>query len=94
MENRQRGIIATVAAALLCGCPGFFALCWGSLSAIVSFVPGAEIDIGGSSDPRSALYTGLGALCVGILFIAIPVAIGFFTLRKRPDTTLDFPPTS
>jgi len=67
----------------LCGCPGLLALCWGSLSAVVSFVPGADINIGGSSDPGSALFAGLGTLCVGILFIAIPVGVGFYTLRKK-----------
>jgi hypothetical protein len=95
MNNKNTGMIATVAAALLCGCPGLLALCWGSLSAVVSFVPGADINIGGSNDPSSALYAGLGTLCVGILFIAIPVAVGFFTLRKKPETApIDVPPTS
>jgi len=94
MDKRQTGIIATVATVLLCGCPGLLAFCWGSLSAVISFVPGADINIGGSSDPRSALFAGLGSLCVGILFIAIPVAVGFFTLRQKPIVdTLNTAPT-
>ena len=93
MDKRQTGIIATVVTALLCGCPGLFAFCWGSLSAVVSFMPGADINIGGSSDPRSALMAGLGSLCAGILFIAIPVAVGYFTLRRRSDETTELPPT-
>jgi len=28
---------------------------------------------------------GLGGFCVGIIFIAIPIAVGFFTLREKPD---------
>jgi hypothetical protein len=103
MDKRQTGIIATVATALLCGCPGLLAFCWGSLSAVVSFVPNADINIGGSSDPRSALFAGLGSLCVGILFIAIPVAVGFFMLRQKPTVdamntaptvTDDLPPST
>lgn len=94
MNNKNTGLIATIAAALLCGCPGLFALCWGSIAAVVSFVPGADIDIGGSSDPTAALFSGLGALCLGLLFVAIPVAVGFFTLRKKPDTFQEIPPTS
>ena len=94
MNNKNTGMIATIAAAVLCGCPGLFALCWGSLAAVVSFVPGADIDIGGSSDPRAALFSGLGTLCVGILFLAIPIAVGFFTLRKKPETFQEIPPTS
>ncbi len=93
MNNKNTGMIATVATALLCGCPGLLALCWGSLSAVVSFVPGADINIGGSNDPRSALFAGLGSLCAGILFIAIPVAVGYFTLRNKPEATDELPPT-
>jgi hypothetical protein len=84
MNNKNTGIIATVATAFLCGCPGLLALCWGALAAFVSFVPGANIDIGGSSDPQSALFTGLGALCAGVIFIAIPIVVGVVTLRKKP----------
>ncbi|MBI3360747.1 MAG: hypothetical protein HY023_06515 [Chloroflexi bacterium] len=83
--NRRTAIIATVAAAVLCGCPGLFGCLWGVIAAGVSFVPGADINIGGSSDPQTALQTGLGAACVGLILIAIPVAVGFFTLRKKPD---------
>ena len=89
MDKRTAGIIATVAAVVLCGCPGLFSLCWGALAAFVSFVPGANIDIGGSNDPRSALVTGIGALCVGVLFIAIPFVVGYFTLRRRGTEVID-----
>lgn len=84
MENRNTAMIITGVTALCCGCPGLFSVCWGALAATVSFVPGADIDIGGSSDPQAALLTGLGSLCIGILLIAIPIAVGFFTLRKKP----------
>jgi hypothetical protein len=86
MKNKNSGMIALIAAVLLCGCPGLLASCWGGLTAVISFMPGADINIGGSSDPRSALLSGLGTLCVGILFIAVPVAVGFFALRKKPET--------
>ena len=89
MDKRQTGIIATVVTALLCGCPGLFSICWGGIAALVSFMPGADIDIGGSSDPTMALATGLGALCVGVIFVAIPVAVGFFMLRKKPAAALE-----
>lgn len=86
MNNKNTGMIALIAAVLLCGCPGLFAICWGAVAAAVSFMPGADINIGGSSDPQAALLSGLGSLCVGVLFVAIPVAIGFFTLRRKPET--------
>jgi hypothetical protein len=84
MDKKTTGIIATVIAALLCGCPGLVSLCWGVIAALVSFIPGANIDIGGSSDPKRALATGIGALCLGIVFIAIPIVVGVVMLRKKP----------
>ncbi len=85
MDKKTTGIIATIAATLLCGCPGLFSLCGGALFAIVSRFPGADIDVFGSTDPSSALMWGLGGFCVGIIFIAIPIAVGFFTLREKPE---------
>ncbi len=84
MDKKTTGIIATVATALLCGCPGLFGLCFGLISAAASQIPGSEIDVFGSSDPQSALTMGLVTLCVGIIFIAIPIVVGFVTLRKKP----------
>ncbi len=81
--NRTPAIIATVATGLLCGCPGLFACLWGVIAAAASFVPGAAIDIGGSSDPTAALLTGATTICIGIILVAIPVAVGFFTLRRK-----------
>jgi len=89
MDKRTTSIIATVVATLLCGCPGLFSLCFGAMFATISFIPGANIDVFGSSDPTSALYTGIGALCGGLLLIVIPVAVGFFTLRNKPDSSGD-----
>ena len=83
MEKRTVGIVATIVTVLLCGCPGLLAACWGGIAAIVSFMPNANINMGGSSDPKTALISGLGACCFGIIFIAIPIAVGFFTLRKK-----------
>jgi hypothetical protein len=84
MDKRTVGIIATIAAVLLCGCPGLVAVFMGAIFAVVSFVPGANIDIGGSSDPQAALAVGGVALCLGIIFIIIPIVVGFLTLRQKP----------
>lgn len=84
-KAKTGGLIATIVTALLCGCPGLFGICWGALAAIISFFPNADINIGGSSDPNTAFFTGLGALCGGIIFIAIPIVVGLLTLRdKKP----------
>lgn len=92
MNNKNTGMVALIAAVLLCGCPGLLAFCWGSLTAVISFMPGADINIGGSSDPQTALISGLGTLCVGVLFIAVPVAVGFFALRRKPEAGEIIPP--
>jgi hypothetical protein len=82
--NRQTGIIVTVITVVLCGCPGIFSCFWGLLAAVVSFIPGSQIDIAGSSDPTSALLAGAGGVCVGIIFVAIPILLWFFMVRNKP----------
>lgn len=84
MNSRNTGIIATIVTALCCGCPGLFSVCWGGIAAFASLVPGADIDINGSSDPQTAMLTGIGALCFGLIFIIIPIVVGVVTLRRKP----------
>jgi hypothetical protein len=37
---------------------------------------------------------GLVALCLSLIFIAIPVVVGFVTFRKKPEAVDEVPPTS
>lgn len=85
MDNKTKGIIATVAAVLLCGCPGLFLCFFGATTALAGMTPGADIDVFGSSDPTAALTMGFVFLCLSVIFIAIPIAVGFFMLRKKPE---------
>ncbi len=85
MDRRTTGIIITVVAVLLCGCPGLLSLFAGGLFAIISRVPGANIDIYGSNDPTSALYTGLVGVCLGLIGLAIPIVLAIVLLRRRPE---------
>jgi len=87
MNNKNTGIIATIAAALLCGCPGLFMCFLGATSLLASQVPGADIDVMGSSDPAAATTMGAVFLCLSLIFIAIPIVVGVVTLRKKPATT-------
>ncbi|OIO83199.1 MAG: hypothetical protein AUK02_08140 [Anaerolineae bacterium CG2_30_58_95] len=82
-ESKTGAIIGTIVAVLLCGCPGLVGLCLGATSLIAGFIPGAAIDVFGSSDPRSAMLMGVASLCGGIIFIAIPIVVGILTLRKK-----------
>lgn len=83
--TRQTGLILTIASAVLCGCPGLFSCFFGLIASVVSFVPNADIDIAGSSDPMAALGMGVGAICSGIIFVVIPIALWFFTVRGKSD---------
>ena len=83
MDQKTTGIIATLVAVVLCGCPGLFGLCFGATFAWAGLVPGSQIDIFGSSDPRSAMTMGIVSLCLGVVFVAIPIVVGFLTLRKK-----------
>ena len=92
MNNKNTQLIATLAAVVLCGCPGLFGLCFGLTSVFASFAPGAEIDVFGSSDPRSATTMGLIMLCLSVIFIAIPIVTWFVTRRKETTTLPDNEP--
>ena len=82
-DKRNVGLIATAITAVICGCPGLISLCFGAMFAITGSIPGADIDIGGSSDPSAAIGLGIGGICIGLLLVAIPAAVGFFMLRNR-----------
>lgn len=99
MNNKNTTLIATIVAVVLCGCPGLFGLCFGLTSVFASFVPNAQIDVFGSTDPQAATNMGLATLCVSVLLIAIPI-ITWFVLRRREATVIQpsdrepFPPAS
>lgn len=85
--NRNTALLATIATAVMCGCPGLFACFFGVIMAGVSQIPGADIDMMGSSDPTAALIFGLGAICVSLILIAIPVVVGLLTFRSAASAT-------
>ncbi len=91
MDKRTVAIIVTGVALLLCGCPGLFGVLMGGMFAIISFIPGASIDVMGSSDPQSALGFGLGSLCVGIVAVLIAV-VAIVVAWRRSRTGTPVPP--
>jgi hypothetical protein len=92
MDKKTTGILLTIVTLVACGCPGLVGLCLGALAALASTIPGAEIDMFGSNEPRAALTWGLGVLCLSILLIAIPVVVGIVTLRSQPAPGTVLPP--
>jgi hypothetical protein len=89
MNDRNTSLIATIVAAVLCGCPGLFGLCFGVTSVFASFVPDAQIDVFGSSDPQAATTMGLVTLCLSIIFLAVPLVVWFVTRRRQAPTVPD-----
>lgn len=90
MQNRTVGIAATVITALLCGCSSLFSCIWGVL--IASGNP-INVTANGTTTPQTFSPTiGYTLLCLAVVFILIPAAVGFFTLRKRPDDVDALPP--
>ena len=80
MDKRTTGIIATVASVLLCGCPGIFLCIFGAATAM----GGGTMTLGDTSQLMAPTF-GYVFLCLSLIFIAIPIAVGFFTLRKKPE---------
>ncbi len=86
-SNRNTALIATIGTTVLCGLPGLCLCLMGGLFATAGVIPGSDIDIGGSSDPQAAIGLSLGMLCVSLILIAIPIVVGFVTLRKKSEDT-------
>jgi hypothetical protein len=82
MDRRTKGIIATVAAVLLCGCPGLFLCIFGALAAAGAPVT-TELNGITNTSPLSPT-TAFVLLCLGLIFIVIPIVVGIITLRNKP----------
>jgi hypothetical protein len=75
MNNKNTGIIATIATVVLCGCPGLFLCLFGALTAAGQ---------GTFNDASLSPSVGFALICLALILILIPAAVGFFTLRKKP----------
>jgi hypothetical protein len=76
-ENKTWAIVGTVAAILLCGCPGL-TMCvfgvWGATGNMSDFINGYG---------NFPSWVGFALLCVAIIFIAIAVVLPIVLLRKK-----------
>ncbi len=85
MQNRTIGVIATVVTALACGCLSIFSCVWGAIIA-----SGRPVDVtvnGQATQQTFPAWIGYFLLCLTLLMILVPVAVGVFTLRKKPTAT-------
>jgi hypothetical protein len=83
VDKRTLGIILTIVTVLFCGCPGLIICLAGGLTAAglgrYNVSLGELTGVGQGSVPSSY---GYGMLCLGIVFVAIPIIIGIVMLRK------------
>jgi len=94
MNNKNTGMIATIAAAVLCGCPGLFMCIFGAVTATGKMPFSTEVN-GISNAGTLPPTAGFVMLCLSLIFILIPVGVGFFMLRKKPETApVDVPPAA
>jgi hypothetical protein len=80
MDNKTKGIVATIAAVVLCGCPGLFLCVFGAATAF----GGGTYNLGNDSGniPPTMGYV---FLCLSLIAMLIPIVVGFFMLRKKPQ---------
>ena len=92
MQKRTIGIVATIFTTIFCGCLSIISCVWG-----VIIAKGTPVDItsSGVTTPQTLPPAiGFGLLCLSVVVILVPVAVGFFTLRKNTEVavTSDTPP--
>ncbi len=91
MQNRTLGIGLTVFTSLCCGCLALFFCIFGGL--IASGQP-VETTLNGVVEQQTyPASVGFSLICLSLIFIIIPIVVGFFTLRrKRSATDMPTPP--
>jgi hypothetical protein len=78
--NRTVAIVITLVTVLCCACPGF-GLCLFSVLGLAG-VPVTTTLNGSSNTAPMPTGVGIAMICGSLILILIPVAVGFFTLRK------------
>jgi hypothetical protein len=83
VDKRTLGIILTIVAVVFCGCPGMLVCLAGGLTAagLGRYNVSLE-DLTGLGQGSIPNEYGYGLLCLGIVFVAIPIVIGVVMLRK------------
>jgi hypothetical protein len=89
MEKKTGGIIATIVAVLLCGCPGLCLCLFGAWAATGTLPYTTDVS-GYSGYGTVPSYLGFVGLCLALIFIAIPIVVGVMTLRKKPEKPVSF----
>lgn len=86
MQNRTLAIVITAVTALCCLCLALFSCIWGVL--IATGQPTTTTVDAVETVQTLPAPLGFALICLSIIFIIIPIVIGFLTLRKKPETTI------
>lgn len=87
MKNRTVGIVITALTALCCLCLALISCVWGIL--IASGAPITTTVDGIETVQTLPAPIGFALLCLAVIFVIIPIVVGFLTLRKKPETSPD-----
>ena len=83
-KSKTGAMIGTAAAVFLCGCPGLFFCIMGAF-AVAGKMPFETTLNGITNTGMLPSWAGYGFLCLSLVLIAIPIVVGFMTLRdKKP----------
>ena len=81
--NQKTGLILTIVTLVLCGLPGILTIFGGIFVAGFGFLADkAQLKLDTNLDKASVIWTGLGGLCLGVVLIAIPLVIWFWSRRR------------
>ena len=83
MENKNLAIGLTIAAIIACGLPGLISVCVSALIVLDGPFP---------DQPEVEWLIGLSLLCTGLFFVAVPVIVGIFSLRRKKNVLPDLSP--
>ena len=90
-NNRNAGIIATIVTIVLCGLPGLAGLCFGLSFLFSGVTAGGDVIEMTQSEQTNLLVMGAASLCISVIFLLIPILVGFFTFRKKPAPVFNEP---
>lgn len=85
MINKTTGWIITIVTGVLFGCPGLFLLAFG----ILAFLTNSE-----NPSPTSGVQVAIVSLLFGVILVIVPIAVGFFVLRTKPEEPASNEPLS
>lgn len=93
MEDKKRvGLIVTVVTVLLCGCPGLCAITFGAMFSTMGY----DLENYGWEVSGNPQAVAIPAICIGVLMVLIPIAVGIYTLvqsrREKALEDVDVPP--